>query len=315
MMMDKATDDIHLAFSFDQNYIKPFFVLLTSIFAHNPGEPFQLQVVLTNASTAEKESITSFVEAHHSRISYYDIEVGFVRSFAPQSERYGLATFYRLLLPGMLPATVQKFIYLDIDIVVVGRLRELFATDMGNYPLAAVAEPVDYTRPDLGLHTVGEYFNAGVLLINLSAWQQQQIAEKAIGFLREFPAKAIYLDQDALNAVLAHNWLPLEDKFNFTWRSIPYIPKAELRKFVATKTIVHFNTSIKPWHRLSSSRLDYLYHYFFDLSPVNTTNRFTYIELTWDNVSDYLLRKMSNVYLNNNAIYKIVKFVKRVLVK
>ena len=313
--MEATKDDINLAFSFDQNYIKPFFVLLTSIFANNQNEPFHFHLVLTNAEITEKAKISAFVEANNSRISFYYIDIDYVRSFAPPSERYGLATFYRLLLPGMLPATISKFIYLDIDIIVVGKLRELYEIPMGDTPVAAVSEPVDYARPDLGLFTVGEYFNAGVLLINLPAWQQQQIAENAINFLKNFPEKAIYLDQDALNAVLVRNWQQLDDKFNFTWRSIPYIAKAELRKFVATKTIVHYNTSIKPWHRLSSGRLDYIYHNFFNLSPVKNMHRFSSGKLKWEELSKYIFSKMSNAYFSNALIYKSAKMIKNIFSK
>lgn len=312
-MMDNAIDDIHLAFSFDQNYIKPFYVLLTSIFAHNPGEAFHLHVVLTNAADAEKAAITAFVEAHHSHISYYDIEVDFVRSFAPHSERYGLATFYRLLLPGMLPPTVRKFIYLDIDIVVVGGLRELFATDMGRYPLAAVPEPVAYTRPDLGLHGAGSYFNAGVLLISLAPWQQQRVAERAIEFLRVSPEKAVYLDQDALNAVLAQNWLPLDDKFNFTWRAIPHISTPALRQLVQTKTIIHFNTALKPWHRFSNGRLDYLYREYFDRSPMQRQARLHPVKVTGADIKAFLFGRLSELYLNSGFVSNGWRRMKRLL--
>lgn len=312
-MMNNETNDIHLAFSFDQNYIRPFFVLLTSIFASNPGERFQLHVVLTNASASEKASITDFVEVNNSCTSFYDIEVGYIQSFAPPSERYGLATFYRLLLPKMLSADVRKFIYFDIDIVVVGQLRELFATEMGLYPLAAVPEPVDYARPDLGLHEVGSYFNAGVLLINLAAWQQQRVAERAIRFLRDSPEKAVYLDQDALNAVLVHNWLPLSDQFNFTWRSIPHVAKQELRVLVHTKTVIHFNTALKPWHRFSNGRLDYLYHEYFDLSPISSHGRYHPVKVTRLDVKNFIFGRLSNLYLNNAFFSKHWRRFKRLL--
>lgn len=297
--MEAFTDDIHLAFSFDQNYLRPFFVLLTSIFVNNPGERFHLHVVITNASAAEKSAVVDFIEARNSYISFYEIEVSYVRSFAPHSERYGLATFYRLLLPGMMSEDVSKFIYLDIDIVVVSRLRELFVTKMGRYPLAAVPEPVDYARPDLGLHEVGSYFNAGVLLIDLAAWQQQRVAERAIEFLRDSPDKAIYLDQDALNAVLVNNWLPISDRFNFTWRSIPNVTNQELRDMVHSKSIIHFNTALKPWHRFSNGRLDYLYHEYFDRSPVNAHKRFQHVKITSLDIKNFMIGRLTNYYLNN----------------
>ena len=73
--MEATKDNINLAFSFDQNYIKPFFVLLTSIFANNQNEPFHFHLVLTNAEITEKAKISVFVEANNARISFYYIDI------------------------------------------------------------------------------------------------------------------------------------------------------------------------------------------------------------------------------------------------
>ena len=294
---------IELAFSFDVNYITPFLVLLVSIFASNEEEEIYFHVALTNASPADRQQITQFIEEHHGKVWFYDIDIELVRSFAPPSERYGLATFYRLLLPSMLPTRIEKFIYLDVDIVVVNSLRSLYDTELETMPVAAVPEPVTYTRPDLGLHTPSEYFNAGILLINLPLWREQRIAEQAIQFLKDFPEKAEYLDQDALNAILAGNWLPLSDAYNFTWRALPpQASRGELQRLAATKTIIHFNTALKPWHRMSLGRLDYLYHDFFNKLPFSQLRRYHPVEWNPDTIRHFLKLKVLKFYWNNPAI-------------
>ena len=293
---------IELAFSFDVNYITPFLVLLVSIFASNEGEDICFHVALTNASAADKQQITQFIEEHQGKVWFYDIDIELVRSFAPPSERYGLATFYRLLLPGMLAADVEKFIYLDVDILVVNSLRPLYDTLLDTMPVAAVPEPVAYTRPDLGLNRPGEYFNAGILLVNLSLWREQRIAEQAIQFLKDYPEKVEYLDQDALNAVLAGNWLPLSDAYNFTWRALPpQASRSELQRLASTKTIIHFNTALKPWHRLSTGRLDYLYHDFFSKLPFAQLRRYLLVEWNTNKIGYFLKLKVLKLYWDNPA--------------
>jgi lipopolysaccharide biosynthesis glycosyltransferase len=173
---------------------------------------------------------------------------------------------------------------------------------------------VAYTRPDLGLHHVGSYFNAGVLLISLAPWQQQRVAERAIEFLRNSPEKAIYLDQDALNAVLVQNWLPLDDKFNFTWRAIPHVSTPELHELVQTKTIIHFNTALKPWHRFSNGRLDYLYREYFDRSPMSRHERLHPAKVTVADIKAFLFGRLSEFYLNNAFVSNNWRRVKRLFI-
>ena len=66
----------------------------------------------------------------------------------------------------------DKALYVDCDLVVTKNLDDLFATDLQDYPLAAV-------RDFGGRAYFGrEIFNAGVLLINNDLWKQEQIDSK-----------------------------------------------------------------------------------------------------------------------------------------
>lgn len=309
--MKNDTKNISLAFSFNQNYLTPFYVLLTSIFINNTQESIDFHVILTGTTQQQNNDIINFVESHNSKIFFYTIEIDYVKSFAPHSERYGLATFYRLLLPQLLPVQLEKIIYLDVDIIVIGSLRELYEVQLNCSPLAAVSEPVDETRPDLGLHAVGEYFNAGVLLINLPAWRTQKVTEQAIEFLKNYPEIAIFLDQDALNAVLVKNWVALDDKFNYTWRAIPFVPQSELESIVAEKNIVHYNSSLKPWNRLSGNRLNYLYHQYMVKSPVANLPHYLPERWNYDAVNTFVKMSVVNFYFKKPLLMRMWKMLKK----
>jgi lipopolysaccharide biosynthesis glycosyltransferase len=302
--MDKSSP-LHLALAFDQNFVTPLYVLLTSIFDNNEHNHLYIHAVATGVSEAERTKITSFVASRQAVISFYEIDEAYVASFATFSDaRYGLATFYRLLLPALLPVKIEKLIYIDVDIIVIGDLSELYNTDITAVPIAAVPDPVEWDRPDLGIPDRANYFNAGVLLINISLWKEQQIAEKAIAFLKQYPEKATYVDQDALNAVLIGNWKKLDDKFNYTYRVVPVVPRKELEKIIATKVIIHYNESAKPWHRHSASPLSYLYHRYFRKSPVAHQAPYFPVKISKQYLYKVAKYSLLNFYLQNESLVK-----------
>lgn len=109
-----------------------------------------------------------------------------------------------------MPPNCTVCLYLDIDMLVVGDLRELFTLDMGD---KCVGVASDYVRkfkkllPNGKNHKEiyfdGVYFNAGFLLLNLIEWRKQNITQKCFEIAANY-----YLnmhDQDVLNALIAEN--------------------------------------------------------------------------------------------------------------
>jgi lipopolysaccharide biosynthesis glycosyltransferase len=260
------TSIIHIAMAFDQNYITPFYVLLTSIFLNNKGNSIHFHVILTGASADERAVMASYVEQHDGKLFFYTIPEESVHGFViPEGSYITIATYYRLFLPALLPNHVTTLLYLDTDVLVLKDLFELCTLDLGSLPAAAVADAEMKLRPDLSIYSRDDYFNAGVLLINLAEWKQQQISEKAANFLREFPEKIKFVDQDALNAVLVGNWLKLDTRYNVFPSQIPYGSR-EVNAFEKDKAIIHF-VETKPWLYWCRNRLRHLYYYYHKKSP------------------------------------------------
>ena len=156
-----------------------------------------------------------------------------------------VAVYYRLLAPRLLPASVEKVLYLDSDIIVRQSLASLWSTDISNRPLAAVPNYYDDARIALGLPEGTKYFNSGVLLINVKFWREYNVAEEAISFIKNNPEKVQYWDQDALNANLVGQWVELPSQWNWQgwdWQDIN-TPNPG-----AGPAIVHFIAGDKPWH-------------------------------------------------------------------
>ena len=175
-----------------------------------------------------------------------------------------LATAYRLLLGDLLP-DINRVIYIDIDILILGDLERLFDTSLeGNVLGASPAWSMEQARArnvNLGLSGLalqmpaGQYlddiigmkdciyFNAGVLLIDLELWRNKKIKEQCFQFF-ENNLLLLFTDQDALNHVLRKNVYFLDEGWNFEPSSLRGNPK--------NVSIIHF-TGQKPWDPLKST--------------------------------------------------------------
>ena len=90
---------------------------------------------------------------------------------------------------------------------------------------------------------VRDYFNAGILLIELNRWRRQ-VSESVADYLAG-NNQPPFVDQDALNVACDGLWKPLDSRWNFQdhqGTKIAEIPPEE------KPGIVHFMAHIKPWN-------------------------------------------------------------------
>lgn len=275
----KATK-IHLASAFDLNYITPFYVLLTSLFHNNKKNSLVVHTIATGINEKQKAAIADYVRQNGAEILFYGIDEAYVRNLAvlPKNKHFTVAVYYRLFLPSLLPAEVQKLLYIDTDTVVVDDLKPLYETAIGIKPFAAIPDSYPHIRTDLGLEHQSQYFNSGVLLIDVQNWLVQQVTEKAIRFMADHPERIKYVDQDALNATQKDNWVPLEKKYNVTWFDVPR--HVSRKKLADNAVIIHYTTAHKPWNALGGNKLRYVYHGYLKKSP--HANRKKYVDFKWN---------------------------------
>lgn len=100
-----------------------------------------------------------------------------------------------------LPKSLDKIIYSDVDVVVLGSLRELWETPIDDAFVAAVPdqEVIPKHKSELGLSDDYKYFYSGNLLINLKKWREEHVLEKLLEISLEIKDKIEYPDQDPLN--------------------------------------------------------------------------------------------------------------------
>ena len=182
-----------------------------------------------NTLTEDNRDKFNYIAGRYGQtIKFYNVEkicadeIENIKSSFPSKdiERFSVGAYFRMFLPKIFSDDINKIIYLDADIIVNLDITELWRIELGDKPLAAVPEKNDIFR-DLpvsniwrkGFMKAEDYFNSGVLLINLEIWRiEKEIIFGSLKLINE--NKFGYAEQDALNYCFSKDYLKLPMKFN-----------------------------------------------------------------------------------------------------
>jgi len=165
-----------------------------------------------------------------------------------KSRHVSRATYAKFLIPKYLPQSKDRILYLDVDLLVRRNPEFLFDREF-HYGLAAVVET--QSNGSALFNTSDEsYFNAGVLMMDLAYWRENDIFEKFIEKLK-IHGNLPLQDQDYLNLIFRHKWDILPMTANLFAESP--ITQPHLSGLV-DPMIVHFNGPLKPWNTHSNKK-------------------------------------------------------------
>ena len=240
---------------FNENYTQHAAVCMVSLLENNPNSDFDFVVVTTQGLGNTEERL-------HRTVGKYEnctLRIHFKKSDSlalPLRIHYSMDTYTRLWADEFFPDHVERILYLDGDMVVVGNISELWNTNLGDAVLGAVTIPGSTRCAPFGIPESFGYFQSGVLLINLKRWRQDRILARCIDWIEHNHEKIVDADQDVLNACLYDRRYPLPSVWNviapFYFNYHPLgIPRDELQVIRRDARIIHFNGPSKPWHYLS----------------------------------------------------------------
>lgn len=165
------------------------------------------------------------------------------------------SAYYRISIPEIFDDSVHKVLYLDCDMIVKGDIIELWETDISDFHVGAVENLSGHTYKKLGIPQ-NEYFNSGMLLINLDLWRRDGIPEKVFEFKKENPDRISTNDQCALNGVLHDKWKHLHLKWNHQTglyrpgEQTAAFPQSEIAEATLSPGIIHYIGWDKPWRKV-----------------------------------------------------------------
>jgi lipopolysaccharide biosynthesis glycosyltransferase len=245
--------DIEISFAVDKNLKDELLVVIESILT-NTEKPCSFHI-MTRELTREYWDMLCllFPEA---KFTFYNFDVVSYGDDIKLLSHISVSTMDRLLLPELL-FNLDKVIYLDIDIVVLGDISELWDIELGTNALAgknSSFESLKYGynmvyRASLSLdsekswqlrrslHDKGNLlfnaFNAGVLVMNLRKMRLDNFSENYIPYIEQFKMN----DQDVLNIYARESKVSLDIK----WNAVPS------QDITTDAKILHYAGPIKPW--------------------------------------------------------------------
>lgn len=269
---------MNIVLATDNNYVQHCAITISSILRNNSN--VTIYVLTEDLLVSNKKILRDEVRACNARIEFVMVNKEIIDSLPMPSHSYlahiSRATYYRLLLPSILPLDVDKVIYLDCDLIVNHSLDDLWNTDIDNYAIAACKQIGGGRDGDrLGIPIEYGYFNAGVLLINVEYWREHEISKALIDFLFTHSDIVVFHDQDALNVVLHDQCYHLHQRWNMNYatysKQFLSVPKDDLGydyakeigeaiDFQECPSILHYSARIKPWSWKCTHPLVHLYY-------------------------------------------------------
>lgn len=258
---------------FNSNYYMPALVLLKSLLVNNRWcEEMRIYVLYADLKPEEIRRFSQVAE-----------ESGFAKAiFLPVGkDKFQDAplhlkwitreTYYRLLAQEMLPADVERVLYLDVDMIVMGSLEEFYHQDFEGKLLVACnrrgpggVDPKLLEQLTLPRDTI--YFNAGTLLYDL-AGQRREIDP---GILYEYPVlfhkQLRYGDQDVLNAVF-YGLTKFADWRIYNCCDFAILRQRDVERTMGRCRIFHYNGMGKPWTEMYWGKMAGLFWSYAELLP------------------------------------------------
>ena len=97
-------------------------------------------------------------------------------------------------------------------------------------------------RLALGLGPATPYFNAGLMVIDRARWTAMDLGARAVDALRRAPDRYPFVEQSALNELIAGGFAPLSPRYNFMGDFFLLDMEAAVEPIVR-----HFVNAPKPW--------------------------------------------------------------------
>lgn len=252
--------EIPVFFAVDNGYIPFLSVALRSLIDNTSKENiYAIKILYTNVTEENKIKINKY-ETENISIEFVDLnkQLEEIKEKLYTRNYFSNTTYYRLFIPELYPE-YDKAVYIDSDTVCLSDIAELYNTDMGDNLIAGIPDGViqaidifkDYVERVVGVADYNNYFNAGVIVMNLKELRDYKFEEKFIYMLEKIKFE-VAQDQDYLNRLCKGRVKILD----YSWNRMPVMGKTE-----GKINLIHYNLGAKPWYFDNVVYQEYFWEY------------------------------------------------------
>ncbi len=243
----KELKEIPVFYAVDDKYIPMLGVSLKSLIDNSSDEnKYIIKILYLNLKEENIKKIKKY-EKDNVKIEFVNLnkQLKEIEDKLYTRNYFSNTTYFRLFIPELYPE-YNRAIYIDSDTVVLDDIANLYNEDIGNNLIAgvpdgaiqAVEEFQEYVEKVVGVVDYNNYFNAGIIVMNLDELRKYKFEEKFIYLLDKMKFE-VAQDQDYMNR-LCKGRVKLLD---FCWNRMPIMGKQE-----GDIKIIHYNLGAKPWY-------------------------------------------------------------------
>lgn len=248
-----SDDQMVVVASTDDNYAYPLGIMFVSLL-ENTQDPKKVALFIIDGGICDekKQQLSALIARYGASLVFLDVNNDVYASF-PTVAQISAPAYYRISIPELFDHSVKRAIYLDCDLIIQGDIATLWQADLNGHGIAAIENISSSTYRQSGL-AQADYFNSGVMVIDLDYWRTHNLPDKVRRFKVEHTELICTNDQCALNGVFKGDWQRLPISWNHQsglYRSSDQIKRlkheGEWEQAVFAPNIIHYVGWAKPW--------------------------------------------------------------------
>lgn len=265
---------MNISIALNQEYYIYTYVMLYSLFENNPESEIHVYVLNSDLTQENIAGYTDLAKKFDANIHNMKIAPSLFEDFPLVKNRWPIEIYYRLALVNILPAEVDRLLYLDADVIVNKSLYKMYHSDMNGALLKACKSHAPDKQPfsdirqkifELPFSKGYTYFNSGVLLMNVREMRKQYHLQSYLDALIALNKEVITPDQDILN------WVH--------WQEVAYLDEDHFVDSNCYNLIARYAANDNLSLTYTKEKI-YVIHYAGD-KPWNGDALHYYLELIW----------------------------------
>lgn len=278
---------LNILYQFNEDYAPYAGVSIFSLLENNKNaDEIDIYILGENLTENSLKRIRKLIRAYNRNVIFIngDEIISLLKELGIPEYRGSYATNMKMFFPLHVEGTMERLLYIDSDTLILDDLRPLFEKDMHQKPLEMVLDSLAVKHKRyIGFTRNEPYYNAGVMLIDISCWNENRCTQMIIDHVKNTRAHYMAPDQDLLNAALKgmigrldprYNLQPIHNRYSYRiyrlfWMQKNYYLRQELENAAVSPAILHFFRFLGefPWNLNSQHPYARIFTEYLERSP------------------------------------------------
>lgn len=256
-------ENLVVLYSTDENYARHAATSIYTLLENNTSfKKIKIYIISNNLLQETKNKFLHIANEYNREVGFINLE-DLVEGFE-KNNNYPISSYARLLIEDIIEE--DKILYIDCDTIILDSVKSMWQIDLQENLVAGVQDTLpSYLLTAININENCRYINAGILLINLKKWREENFKQQVYDFLKIKKGNVVHHDQGIINHICNGKIKILEPKYNVMPEIIMYNEKQikklyrlqnyysdkELQDAKENPVIIHFISKFynRPWNK------------------------------------------------------------------